>query len=230
MTDTWHNQPMMAFDLETTGLDPLEDRIVQYGLYIDFDGGPRTNMAILNAEVDIPDEAAAVHGITTEIMKEQGIPYEEGLQDVANAFDWAWEKDVPLVIYNARFDWPFIKFQCDYAGIELKQPLILDPLILDKWTDKWRKGSRKLTAVSEYMGIELENAHDALADAEATVKVMRQIAKHSKLRHVGLEQLQSIQATAYDENTIGLRKWLASRGEDVSNMTLGWPMPSTEEV
>lgn len=68
VTGMWHRAPMMAFDLETTGTSPATDRIVTAAvLHIHpAEGRVERHEWLLNPGVAIPEEATAVHGVTTE--------------------------------------------------------------------------------------------------------------------------------------------------------------------
>jgi DNA polymerase-3 subunit epsilon len=158
-----------VFDLETTGTDVFSDRIVSahVGL-IDASGQPlEQKQWIVNPGIEIPQGAIDVHGISNERAQAEGQPAAEGVSEILERLRYLIQSKVVLVAFNASFDFSMLNAEAIRYGLE---PLparfpILDPFILDKVIDKWRKGSRKLVDTCTAYGFELENAHDASADA-----------------------------------------------------------------
>ena len=160
------NTPFLSFDLETTGTDPNTDRIVTSSLvFMDpTNGDIHDKTYIADPGVTIPQEAAQVHGYTTTYVQQHGQPHHEVLRDTADTLTWAWDHDMPVVVYNAAFDLSMVtaldpSFQVD--------GLVIDPFIIDKAIDPYRKGRRTLTQVADHYGISLDNAHSSSADSIA---------------------------------------------------------------
>ena len=88
---SWHTGPLLAFDLETTGISTETDRIVSAAA-IHLGGGQDTKPHTWLSDVDgheIPAEATAVHGISTEQARAHGIPAKEVVEDIVYALDKA---------------------------------------------------------------------------------------------------------------------------------------------
>lgn len=177
------DMPMVTLDFETTGTDPLTDRAVSFtAAYSPARGVIQDTLEfIVNPGIPVPDNAAAVHGITTERVQAEGVRARIAFQMLASFMEthlhgpmrWT-HGQVPLVIYNARFDWPLLWSEMRRHGIALHLSVpIVDPLVLDRQLDKYRKGSRKLADVARHYGIALDNAHDAAADAHAALSLAR---------------------------------------------------------
>lgn len=184
----YHHGPLLGFDLETTGTDVFNDRIVTCSLVFK----PAINVEsirqnwLINPGIEIPEEAAAVHGITTENVIAHGENPEEALPQI-RAFIQATAAEYPsmaVVAFNAAFDLTMLQQELSRYGLD---PLtmdfpVIDPFVIDKQTDKFRKGSRKLADVAALYGIDLENAHDAEADVVAAMKLaMRFPLKYPEL-------------------------------------------------
>jgi len=170
-----------VFDLETTGIDVLSDRIVSahVGL-LDQDGGVLTARDWLaDPGIDIPDGATAVHGISTAHARAHGKPVRDVVDEVVGALRALFDAGIPVVAYNAPFDFSLLKNESlrhGVAPIEVPSPVI-DPLVVDKAFDRWRRGKRTLSVVAEHYRVRLDAAHDASADAVAAGRVAQALAE-----------------------------------------------------
>jgi len=173
-----------VFDLETTGIDVETARIVtaHVGL-IDADGTSIAHGAWLaDPGVEIPEQASAVHGISTEQARAEGRPAAEVVAEVVAAVRAVFARGVPLVVYNAPYDLTLLDREARRHGIE---PLgdvstigcVVDPLVIDKAVDRYRKGKRTLEAAAGVYGVTLDDAHDAGADAIAAGRVAQAMAE-----------------------------------------------------
>ena len=88
---SWVTGPLLGFDTETTGVDPLGDRLVTAAVVscgpLGADGarGRDVRTWLADPGVEIPEAAAAVHGITTERARAEGRPAAQVLEEVAGA-------------------------------------------------------------------------------------------------------------------------------------------------
>ena len=170
----WYEGVNAAVDLETTGIDPLDDRIVQAAfVFVELDGtiGAKSWIDIINPGVEIPVAASDIHGITTEIARARGIQPADALGQIAGLLDEITECAIPLVIYNAPFDWPLLIAEARRHGVAMPRVPIIDPLVCDRAMDRYRRGSRKLEDVARHYDYALEHAHYAKADAVAAVAI-----------------------------------------------------------
>ncbi len=179
MTGFWYDR-LGVFDLETTGIDVETARIVSaYVGAIDADGMPKGVSWLADPGVEIPAAASAVHGITTEMAEAEGRPAAEVIAEIVAVLRALLTQGVPLVIYNAAYDLTLLNRECRRYGIEpLQDPLpVVDPLVIDRAMDRYRKGKRTLEAAAEFYGVTLMDAHDAEADAIAAGRVAQAIAR-----------------------------------------------------
>ncbi len=186
MTDT--TPFALVLDTETTGVDPLEARLVTAFVGVmSQDGTILIGQEFLaNPGVEIPEGAAAVHGISTEHARTHGREPGAVLGDLGAILSST--QQLPIVAYNASYDLTLLlqeaKRHLPEEGARFFEDLlrgraVLDPLVLDKQLDKWRKGSRKLIDTAAHYGVELseEEAHGAAADAIAGGRVAIEILK-----------------------------------------------------
>jgi DNA polymerase-3 subunit epsilon len=159
---------LVFLDLETTGLNVIRDRIVQIALIrIHADGSPDAEFtSLVNPGIPISEESMRVHGITPKDLANK--PSFAQLADAI--FEFIGGAD--LGGYNSnRFDIPMLIEEFGRAGIDFdisKRHLIDVQRIFYKMEPRTLKAAYRL-----YCGGELEDAHDALADTRATIKVFR---------------------------------------------------------
>jgi DNA polymerase III subunit epsilon len=159
----------IVLDTETTGLDPLRgDRLVEVGCVELFNRMPTgvTFHRYFNPERDMPAEAFAVHGLSTEFLADK--PF---FHEVAEEF-LAFIGDAPLVIHNASFDVSFINAELD----RIKRP----PIPRERLVDTLLLARRKHPGVSNRLDdlcsrYAIDNSrrtkHGALLDSELLAEV-----------------------------------------------------------
>ncbi|MBW9108743.1 3'-5' exonuclease [Microbacterium trichothecenolyticum] len=170
-----------VFDLETTGIDVTADRIVtaHVGL-LDASGGViRARDWLADPGVEIPQGASAIHGISTEHARTNGRPAAAVVAEVVTAVSALLDAGIPVVAYNAPFDFSLLKYESVRYGITpIENPSpVIDPLVVDKAYDRWRKGKRTLEVVAAHYAVRLESAHEASADAVAAGRVAQALAE-----------------------------------------------------
>lgn len=216
-----------SFDLETTGVDVTTARIVTAACYVlDTDTGQSEMKEwVADPGVEIPEEAANVHGWTTEKAREHGRPHEEVVWEVAHFLETEWKSGSIVVVYNAAYDLSLMHVLTQGA-FTIRGP-VQDPLVLDRAFDKYRKGSRKLIDTAAVYGVQLTNAHAADADALASIGILRamqeQPAWHAAFFGRTLPEQMEIQQHHYAEYAHGLERYFASKGQQFSGGFL-WPI------
>src|SRR5437764_9353353 len=104
---TWHTRPFVSFDTESTGTDIETARIVTASVVTIDPTTGTTEVREWLTDVDdqeIPAEATAIHGITTEHAREHGRPAAEVAREIVEALADAWFRLLPVVAYNASYD------------------------------------------------------------------------------------------------------------------------------
>ncbi|WP_165064713.1 exonuclease domain-containing protein [Marisediminicola senii] len=179
MSTAWYDR-LGVFDLETTGIDVETARIVAaYVGVVGADGEAKGVSWLADPGVDIPVQASAVHGITTEMARANGRPAAEVVAEIVAVLRALLSQRVPITIYNAPYDLTLLNREAQRYGIEpLEAPApIIDPLVIDRALDRYRKGKRTLSAAADVYGVVLADAHDATADAVAAGRLAQAIAR-----------------------------------------------------
>ena len=158
---------VLGLDLETTGFNPREDRVVQFALVgSDSDGSHLNLNSLVDPGCRIPSESSKVHGIFNDDVRGAG-SFEEHLDSMSNLMDGA-----VIVGHNVlAFDWRFVEMECIRIGREAPVPLaIVDTLVLARSFDV--PGRHNLGMLCKRFGIGLERSHSADADAGATLLLL----------------------------------------------------------
>ena len=176
----WAKQ-IAVFDLETTGLDLTDARIVTAcAVELNSSGNVvGTNSEWLaNPGIEIPTQASDVHGVTTEIAVRDGRPADVVVGELLATLRDFFARGLPVVAYNAPYDFTILHYEALRHGLEpLKLGSVIDPLVIDKFKDKYRKGKRRLENAAEFYKVPLDDAHNATADAVAAGRVAQAIAR-----------------------------------------------------
>ena len=170
------HKPLAFFDLETTGLDITNDRIVEIAIIkLLPDGSSLTYEKRVNPEIEISEESSKIHGITNEMIKDAPT-FTDIAEEVA-----AFIGDADLAGYNSnKFDIPVLAEEFLRAGNNFDMSA---RQFVDVQNIFHKMEQRTLAAAYQfYCNKELENAHSALADIEATKDVfLAQLDKYESL-------------------------------------------------
>ncbi len=169
-------RPVVFFDTETTGTDPRQDKIVEFAaVKLHPDGRRETMRPLVNPKEPIPREASAIHGITADAVRDAPT-FGEVAADILKFLDGC-----DLAGYNVvKFDVPLLRKELERIELRLEEEgvRVLDPQVIF-----FSREPRDLSAaVRFYCGRELEGAHGALADTEASLDVLlSQIVRYPDL-------------------------------------------------
>lgn len=231
---SWHQGPLVGFDLETTGTDVESDRIVTAALVrLDPDGTVVEQRTwLLDPGVEIPEQASAIHGIGTDHARKHGARAASAVAEIAQAVAEVLRSGVPLVVMNARYDLSLLDRECGRYGLDSVERRIggvpspvIDPLVIDKHVDKYRKGKRALQALCEHYGVTLSDAHDAAADAVAAVRVVRRMGeRHRPVSSLPPAELHALQVRAAAEQSASLQAYLRRTANPTAVVEQAWPV------
>jgi DNA polymerase-3 subunit epsilon len=160
----------IVLDTETTGLDPGQGhRLVELGCVELLNRIPTgaTFHVYLNPERDVPAEAAAIHGLTSEFLKDKPL-----FVDVVDDFLTFIGEEAPLVIHNAAFDHGFLCAELKRVERALiARERLIDTLMLAR--RKHPAGPNRLDDLCARYGIDnsRRTKHGALLDAEILAEV-----------------------------------------------------------
>ena len=222
---SWHTLPRAAFDLETTGRDPLDARIVTASIVV-VNGRSEilhTKEWLVNPGVPIPVEASEIHGIYTAQAQAEGMDAATAVAEIS-AYLADLFQTMPVMAFNAAYDFTVLDREAKRHGVATLAPApVIDPYIMDKQVDKYRRGKRNLSVMSEFYGVPLLNAHTSQADAAATIGIADALAeKYPKLQIDPLE-LHGAQVSWAAEQAAGLQEFF--RRKDPAAVVNGeWPV------
>lgn len=196
-------RPLVTFDLETTGLDVTEDRIISLGYHKYWPTNevePRIESGVwyFNPGRPIPKEASAVHGITDAQVEEFHWPYFwVDAPIVASLFDGS---DVCTFNGNA-YDVQLLSEEFGRCGIGWPKPSMKS---IDVRTLYHKKEGRTLADAHRfYLGEEMVGNHDALADTQATFDVLlAMLARYPDLGEMSVADLHNL--SCYDLRAVDL--------------------------
>jgi DNA polymerase III subunit epsilon len=216
----WATGEVLGFDFETTGIDRFNDVPVSFALVTVVAGELiSTSSSLVDPGREIPTGAIEVHGISTERARAEGMPLHDAIEMVTQAVISASRRRVPLVGMKLDFDLTILDAQSRrLSGWGLRERgwdgPVLDAVVLDRHLDRYRKGSRTLSALCAHYGVEIENAHDAVADAVASARVVCAQA-------ACFNELNAAEPAALHESSIG---WHREWAEDYDVWRLGQGM------
>lgn len=160
-------KPICFFDLETTGVDVVKDRIVEISVLKVFPNGNKESKTwLVNPEMPIPEPSTAVHGITNEKVANEPT-FKELAKTVYNMI-----KDSDLAGYNSdRFDIPLLAEEMLRADVDFDMKHMVS---VDVQTIFHKMEKRTLEAAYKfYCGKTLVDAHSASADTNATYEILK---------------------------------------------------------
>lgn len=219
-----------VFDLETTGVDVETARIVSACVAVlDGDGAVVDRWDwIADPGVEIPEAASAVHGISTERARAEGRPSELVVAEITQTLRTLFALGLPVVVYNAPYDLSLLDRECRRNELEplIEPGPIIDPLVLDKKVDTYRRGKRTLEAAAAHYGVELDDAHDAGADAIAAGRVaLALLASHPDELDISIADLHGRQELWYAEQARSFQEYIRrKKGDESFTASTAWPI------
>lgn len=233
---SWLDGPIVGFDTETTGVSPTTDRIVSAALIRREGSGVQTTTWLIDPGVEIPARAAQIHGISTERARAEGVQPVDALEEIASGLADALAAGVPVAGFNVQYDLTILESELERHGLAtLSQRLphgirpIVDPLVLDRHLDRYRKGPRKLIDMCRIyvVPVEADNLHSADADVLATLDLVQAIAqRYPTVGETGLAELHDQQAAAHRTWALHFAAYLKSKGTVDDLPSADWPIPA----
>ena len=160
-------KPLCVFDLETTGINVVHDRIVEICIIkVNIDNTEITKVWRINPTIPIPELTTAIHGITDEMVKESPT-FKEQAKEISTFI-----KNCDLAGFNSnKFDIPLLAEEFLRADVEIDMHKVY---AVDVQNIFHQKEQRNLSAALRfYCDTELVNAHNAEADVRATLNVLK---------------------------------------------------------
>lgn len=156
----------VVLDIETTGLDIKNDRIIEIACIQYKNDSELTRFAkLITISGEIPQKIEKLTGITNEMLLKEGVLLSDVLKELSEFL-----ADLPIVCHNAVFDINFLQEKLRCSGLPILQNKVIDTLPLARKKIKNAKGY-KLSDIARSMGFEIQNTHRALDDCDLTLKI-----------------------------------------------------------
>ncbi len=180
----------VIFDIETTGLSSLHDKITEIGAVLMQDGEVKSRFStFVDPQRHIPENITALTNITDEMVSGAPKDYEA----VKSFLDWAGNR--LLIAHNANFDTSFIRRVADENGFEFSNPY-LDTVALSRFINP-ELSNHRLETLAEYFTLGDFGHHRADADAEMLGLIFSRMCE--KLRREGINDLGAMQRVMSDK-------------------------------
>lgn len=238
---SWAGGPWLGFDTESTGVDVRTARVVTACVAYRSEndsGWTRDWLTDVGGE-EIPEGATAIHGVTTEHAHTHGRPVADVAEEVREQLQEAWAAGVPVVAMNAAYDLSLLNAElvrAGYRALRIEGP-VLDPFVIDKAVDRYRRGSRRLSALCEHYQVPhtaaapgedrdaAAGAHDATADALAALRVLWRIGqRYPDLAAISAQEMHERQIAWAAEQAASLAEYFRSQGKPADDVDGTWPL------
>lgn len=223
------DRDLAVFDLETTGVDVRTARIVTACVAVLDASGALVSRRdwLADPGVEIPEGAAKIHGITTERARAEGRPAAEVVAEIVDELRGHFAVARPVVVYNAPYDLSLLAHEAARHGVApLVDPApVVDPLVIDKAVDRYRKGKRTLELAAAHYGVTLDGAHDAGVDAIAAGHVAQAIARtHAAALPATPAELHAAQVGWHEQQSDSFEDYMRTRVDHTFTADRGWPI------
>ena len=245
----WHKDKLVAFDVETTGTNVHTDRIVTAAVvYMAGILRPKPYTWVIQPGIDIPDEAAQVHGWTTDrLAAHPGVmDPDTALYEIHAVLGRIMAHGIPLVAMNAAYDLTILDTEArryDITPLSERLPHglrpVIDPMVVDKQMDPYRPAvcgtkrskcqcgaqSKRLDGLCCHYGVLLGDAHTADADAIAAGRlVARLVDRYPVLATCSPDELHDAQIDWRREQMDSLRAYFDKQGTVHDGCDGSWPL------
>ncbi len=161
-------KPLIAFDLEATGLEPSTDRIVEF-CFVELNGELQPGQvfkSLVEPGIPVPPEVTAIHGLSDDDLRGQ-----PKFASFAGKIQRLVDGSV-MIAHNSRFDLALLHYELVRAGQKGVSPNhpVIDTLAIEHLVNGHNLGA----AYARYCGEDLSGAHRAEADTLATIAVLRE--------------------------------------------------------
>lgn len=227
----WFEGEWVGFDTETTGVRVKHDRIATASLIRRRSGQNQVRNWVINPGVPMPARAGAVNGLTDEYLSRFGEQPGVALDEIACSLVDFLGQGVPVVGFNVAFDFEILENELlRYDLPTVRQRLggriapVIDPLVLDRALDRYRKGKRKLAAVCEAYSVnEQRDFHQADADVSATLDLLEtMVRRFESLREMTLPELFDFQCDSYRAWVEHFNAYMGAKRADFSPSPVEW--------
>ncbi len=216
MEAEWLKGGALSFDTETTAADPEVARIVTaHAVEVGRDGATERGSWFVNPGVPIPEEATKIHGVTDAMAADYSKPV-DAMTSILGVLFAASSRHIPLIVMNAPYDLTLVNREATRVGLMFPfGGYCLDPLVIDRGMDPWRKGKRTLTDLAAHYGVTQGEAHNAKGDALSAARIVwAQAKRYKKLEPYSLADMQLWQRASHENWAKGFQEYLRKKNPD----------------
>lgn len=231
MTERWYERAFVVLDFESTAPDPQVARPVSVTCGWVGAGVQDLTSCLINPGVDIPAEAQAIHGISTERARTEGRDPVDVVTLVGAILHAAWAEGEPVVAFNACYDLTLLDRELrrhGLPGLESCVGPVVDPMVISRWATPELKGAglHKLEAVCARYGVPHGGAHDAREDALAAGRLAWKMPRAlAGIADMSLSELHRSQAGWHARNQRDLRRFWERKGDPrAAEVDGSWPI------
>lgn len=229
----WVDGPMVAFDVETTGVSVEKDWILSSSLVnIPRSGPVQSDTQYLDHGLSDPIGGGHIHKMDAAFLKEHGDDPGATLEAICEVLSIMVDQDTPLVGMNLVFDLTMLDRNCRRLGV---QPLTdripvwcLDALVLDKGVHPYRKGKRTLETLAKVVyqvPWDDDLAHTSAGDALAAARVVWRIGRlYPRLGSLTVPQVHQLQIEWKQTQDASFAEYRRGRNEPIDGLDGHWPV------
>ena len=175
---TKEHKNIVIYDLETTGLDYNNDKIIEISFYIyDDNNDARYNTILINPEITISKEATNIHKITNEMVKNKKT-FRENIQDIENVINWKSENNYIYLVSHNNYEFDELFIRKEYERINRNIPhnfVFIDslPILRNLLPLNKNLNNHRLQTLKKYFNIEVNDkiAHTAEGDIAVLITI-----------------------------------------------------------
>lgn len=237
----WVDLPWLGFDTETTGVDPDQALILSSALVNVRDPAAPAPLAstvdYLDHGLKDPIPAGHIHKLDASFLSANGTDPAQTLEAICLVISAVMGPTQPLVGMNIAFDLTMLDRNCRRYGVtpltDRCELYCIDPFVLDKLVEPYRKGKRNLERLAEVYRVPWDPvaAHGAEADAVAAARVAWRIGRlYPALGALGPAQLHQFQVEWKRAQDDSFANYRAGRGESTDGIDGLWPVRLPSQV
>lgn len=244
MSEAWWYGPLVGLDFETTSANPETARPVSVAL-VTVDG---TNVhswsELIDCGEEIPEEAAAIHGITTEMVDRDGEAAQAVLEMIMIKIRSVQHSGIPLVIYNSPYDLTVLDRELERQGLptldhENDLRPVIDPLVISQRICAWKRPHTLERACEQFHVPYQGPQHDAAVDAFQAVRLAWRLIDSGRALMDGKvinlcdatpDQLHDHQVEWYRASAEKFVENQRDKGREPEGVNFSWPYPTKLRV
>ncbi len=217
----WLKEKIACFDTETTGTSISESNIASAALVVCQDGEVQEMSSCLIA-VEMPEEAGAINGLSTEYLAKNGLSPKNGISAIWMDVMALLDEGIPILGHNVSFDLSLLNSEAKRHGLpplsspESRFRPIIDTFVIDKEMDRFRRGKRKLLSLAETYRIDVDGVtvHNSSCDAILSYQVfLAMVKKFPKLDEMDADDLHAAQMVWAKNQAESFRDYRIKQGE-----------------